>query len=376
MMVAAALPPQLDGIGDYTTALTAQLISQAQCDITILTGSDFEPAPVEGARIVPTFRYSEPASVAHIREKVIAERPDWLLLQYNPFAYGKWGLNLYLPRVLRDLKKECPGLRLAVMFHEAFVPVISWKFAVMTTWQRLQLWQLGQAADAAFFSIQPWAQRYQSWFPHTPVTHLPVGSNIARVQTGRTEARERLGFTDGDFVVGMFGTAHVSRMLPLIGDTLQALAKAGHKVTLLYIGPNGEAVRAHIGRARLNADGCLPGYEVSRRFAAMDMYLAPFRDGVSTRRTSLMTALQHGIAVVGTWGVWTDDLLLAENGKAFVLCDTRQERAFQEQALRVAGDANLRVHLGRGAAELFAREFTWERIAGRLLDTLTRPGIE
>ena len=370
MMVAAALPPQLDGIGDYTAALTAQLIARAQGEMTILTGSDFEPAHIPGARIVPTFRYDQPASVVHIQEQVVAGRPDWLLLQYNPFSYGKWGLNLHLPRVLREVKRECPGLRLAVMFHEAFVPAISWKFAVMATWQRLQLRQLGRAADAAFFSIQPWTQRYQSWFPHTPATHLPVSSNIARISLSRNEARERLGFTDDDFIVGLFGTAHISRMLPLIGDTLRALAKAGHNVTLLYIGPNEEAVRAHSGGARLYAGGRLPGDEVSRRFAAMDMYLAPFLDGVSTRRGSFMTALQHEIAVIGNRGVWTDGLLLAENGKAFVLSDIRQEGAFQEQALRAAGDANLRARLAGGGAELFARNFTWERIADKLLDTL------
>ncbi len=370
-IIAPALPPLLDGIGDYTAALAAQLVSQAQCDVTILTGSDFEPAPIPGARIVPTFRYEEPASVAHIRKQVIAGHPDWLLLQYNPFAYGKWGLNLHLPRVLRDVKRECSALRLAVMCHEAFVPVISWKFAVMTTWQRTQLWQLGQAADAVFFSIQPWAQRYRSWFPHTPVAHLPVGSNIACVAMSREEARNRLGFTDDDFVVGLFGTAHASRMLPLMGDTLRALTAAGHKVTLLYIGPNEQEIRLHAGGARVYAEGALPAEEVSRRFAAMDMYLAPFLDGVSTRRTSVMTALQHGIAIVGNRGVWTDDLLLAENGKAFVLCDMRQEGAFQAQALRIAGDTDLRARLGSGAAELFAREFTWERIASRLMNALS-----
>lgn len=372
-MIAAALPPQLDGIGDYTAALAAQIVSQSKCAVTILTGTEFTPAPIAGARIVPTFCFAQPASVAGIREQALVERPDLLLLQYNPFAYGRRGRNLHLPRVLRDVKRELPETRLAVMFHEAFVPIVSWKFAVMTTWQRWQLWKLGQTADALFFSVQPWTRQFQRWFPNKPIHHLPVGSNIARVSLSRAHARERLGFNEADFVVGLFGTAHISRMLPLIGDSLKALGQAGHKVTLLYIGPDGDTIKAQMGNTPVCSEGALPGEEVSRRFAAMDMYLAAFLDGVSTRRGSLMTAMQHGIAIVGNRGVWSDELLLAEDGKAFLLADTRKPGAFQAQALHVAGDAQRRARLGSGAAELFAREFTWERIATRLLTALQQP---
>ena len=369
-IIAPVLPPRLDGIGDYTAALAAQLAAQGACDVTILTGVEAASAPIAGVRIAPTFCFDTPSSVACLRDAVLAECPDWLLLQYNPFAYGKWGRNLYLPHVLHGLKRDAPRTRLAVMVHETFVPVSNWKFAIMTTWQRAQLWQLGQAADTLFFSIQPWARQFQRWFPGKTVAHLPVSSNIPRVAISRGAARQRLNFANEDLVVGLFGTAHMSRMLPLIGDTLYALEQAGHKVTLLYIGPDTEAIRARIGKTRLRADGALPGNEVSCRFAAQDMYLAAFLDGISTRRTSLMTALQHGIAIVGNRAAHTDGVLLAEAGSAFLVADTQQTGDFQAQALQMAGDAALRARLGAKAAELFEREFTWERIAARLLHAL------
>ena len=171
-------------------------------------------------------------------------------------------------------------------------------------------------------------------------------------------------------MVGLFGTAHVSRMLPLINDTLRALARAGHRATLLYVGPNADVVRAQVNTVPLVAEGFLSGEEVSRRFTAMDMYLAPFMDGVSTRRTSFLAALQHGVATVGNRGAWSDPLLLREDERAFVLTDVRNEKAFHQLALRVAGDAAFRARLGAGAEELFAREFTWESIAERLLFAL------
>ncbi len=254
------------------------------------------------------------------------------------------------------------------MFHEVFVPIVSWKFAVMTTWQRWQLWKLGQTADALFFSVQPWTRQFQRWFPNKPIHHLPVGSNIARVSLSRAHARERLGFNEADFVVGLFGTAHISRMLPLIDTTLRGLGRAGHQVTLLYMGPWGQW-RAHGTSVPLVTAGFLPGEEVSRRFAAMDMYLAAFLDGVSTRRSSLMTAMQHGIATVGNRGVWSDRFCCGRTS-ALVLADVRDERGFEQQALRLAGDAPLRARLGAEAAQLFAREFAREAIADRLLNAL------
>jgi glycosyltransferase involved in cell wall biosynthesis len=367
-IIVPTLPPQLDGIGDYTAALAAQLAPRA--DVTLLTGDAFETTPIDGVRIVPAFRPMMPVSAARLAACVRADPPDWLLLQYNPFSYGRRGLNLHLPRALRTLRRTLPRTRLAVMAHEVFVPIIDVKFAVMATWQRAQLGQLGRAADGLFFSIQPWVRQFARWFPGKPILHLPVGSNIPRVAVSRQEARAELGFTDEDFVVGLFGTAHVSRMLPLINDTLRALTRAGHRVTLLYVGPNADIVRAHVSAVPVLTEGVLPGAAVSRRFAAMDMYLAPFLDGVSTRRTSLMAALQHGVATVGSRGVWSDPLLLQEDENALLLADVKDESAFRQQALRLAGDAALRARLGTGAAQLFAREFAWESIADRLLCAL------
>src|SRR5207244_1468495 len=116
--------------------------------------------------------WDQPRSTAQIGRCVEADRPDWVLLQYNPFSYGRWGLNPYLPLVMWRLRRRCPETRFALLVHEPFVPITSWKFAIETVWQRWQLWLLGQNADLIFFSIEPWAQRFRSWFPHKPVLHL------------------------------------------------------------------------------------------------------------------------------------------------------------------------------------------------------------
>ncbi len=183
-------------------------------------------------------------------DHVAADRPDWLLLQYNPFSYGRRGLNLSLPRVVRASSGTSPGTRFALFAHEQFVPVHDWKHAVMTTWQRWQFRQLGRAADVIFSSIDVWAAGNRRRFPGTPVVHMPVGSNLPRVAIGRAEARARLGLTDGDAVLGVFGRTHNSRLMAPLGHAIAAARAAGHRPVLLYIGPDVAALRPRPRPAR------------------------------------------------------------------------------------------------------------------------------
>lgn len=363
-IISAALPPQLDGIGDHTAHLAAELAKSAT--VTVLTGAT-APDPIPGVRVDTAFSADDPRSVWNLVGRVMEDKPDWVLLQFNQFSFGKWGLNPYLPLAMRQIKRRCPQTRFAWMAHEDFVPVISWKFAVMTTWQRWQFWMLGRTADVIFFSIDPWVDRYRRWFPGKPVVHLPVGSNMPRVAITREEARARLGIAEETLVLGLFGTAHSSRLLHLVRAAMQAAYEENPNVLALYIGPHSAAVCEALHGFPVLAEGPFPADEVSRRFAAMDIYLVPIIGGVSTRRTSLMTALQHGIPIVSTFGAQTDQMLLTENKEAFILSDVDRPKAFTASVLRLAGDKVLRAKTGQQGLRLYQSQFTWERIAAGVL---------
>ncbi len=363
-IIAAALPPQLDGIGDYAANLAAELAKSET--VTVLTSKGFSPSPMPGVTIRQVFDVAQPASVRNVLPILEADAPDWALLQYNPFSYGRWGLNLALPQAMREIKRRTPGTKFALMMHEPFVPIISVPFAVMTTWQRWQLWQLGRAADLMFCSIDPWARRFARWFPKTPVHHLPVGSNIPRVPITRAEARARLGIADGTLVLGLFGgSAQASRMLGHVKGAAETVVGAGRDVLVLYMGPNAEMVCRELGDVPTLAEGPLPGEEISRRFSAVDIALAPFVDGVSTRRTSLMTALQHGVATVGTRGHSTDMMLNRENGRALLLADVGHRDGFNAHIRHLADSEGVREQAAQEAQRLYEREFAWPVIGAR-----------
>ena len=257
------------------------------------------------------------------------------------------------------------------MVHEPFVPIESWKRAIMTTWQRWQLWQLGHSADVVFFSIDPWVQRFRKWFPGKPVLHLPVGSSIPYVAVSAQEARARLGIPEETIVMGFFGTAHASRLLNYVYDAAVAVRASGRQVRVLYMGPHGQVVRQAMGDIPLLAEGPLEAEEISRRFAALDIYLAAFDDGISARRSSLMTSLQHGVSTVGTWGERTDALLKQEDGSAFLLSEAHSSGEFCNHALRLAQNPDLRRQIGAQGQRLYETRFAWPQIAKQMLSAFT-----
>ena len=363
-IIAAALPPQMDGIGDYTALLATELAHSAT--VTVLTASK-TPDAIRRVGIQTVFSVQEPRSVWNLAEHISTDKPDWVLLQYNPFSYGRWGLNLHLPEVIHTIKQKT---KIAVMVHETFTPIFNLQSAVMNLWQRRQFQRLGDCADVLFYSTECARHLYPSRFPKSRRFHLPVGSNIPFVPISKFQARAELNISDDTFVLGLFGTSHRSRMLTRVSDAALTVRQAGKKPLVLSLGPDADAIKQALHGFPVCAEGPLPGEEISRRMAAMDLYLTPFTDGISTRRGTLICGLQHGLPIVGTSGSSTDSRLKSENGRSFLLADAHCPKQYQSHILDLLKQPERREELGRNARQLFADNFTWRRIADGLLDAL------
>ena len=364
------LPPRLDGIGDHTARLAQALSHHA--NVRILTAqSTHEDIP--GVTVETAFTLPPRRGVRHLEQAILRDPPDWLFLQFNQFSYGRWGLNPFLPLTVRRLRQSSHAPRIAVMFHEDFVPVTNWKNAIMTTWQRWQFWMLGRQADQVFFSIDPWVERYQDWFPDTPVHHLPVGSNMPHVAADRQAVRTKLGIDPDTFVLGVFGSLHNSRLVDYIQRATKAVADVTDNFKMLYIGPHGEAFcRALDGWPVLDA-GRLPAEAVSRHLRVMDVHLTPFIDGVSTRRGSFMAGLQHGVPTVATHGPLTDAMLTRRNEQAFLLSPVGAPDRFAEHVVALWRQPEKRRALGQAGQDLYDEHFTFEAAARTVADRLQRP---
>lgn len=355
-----AYPPALDGIGDYTAHL-ANALSRRHA-VRVWTAQPPAPGPSEvDVRTVPALPAA--AGLTCWADQICHDPPDWLVVQYNPFSYGARGYAPALAPTLNEVRARCPDMHLAVTIHEPFMPPDSLRMFIMSLWQRRQFKQLGRLADHLIVAIEPWVERFASWFPDTPCTHIPVGSNMPYVRLTKAEARARTGVPADACVLGMFGRGHPSRLFDHIRRGVQELESNRHRPLLLYIGAGVERVRAAFPNVRLHCTGALPAREVSHYLSSVDVYLAPYEDGVSTRRGAFLAGIQHALPVLTTSGPQTDSVLHGAAGSAFAMTPAGDANAFAHELCRLVDAPVLQRQFGRSARTLYLDHFQWPVIA-------------
>ena len=254
------------------------------------------------------------------------------------------------------------------MFHEIYVPCETAAQAGMRLWQVPQFYFLSRMAASLFVSCSRWLPAIRRTTGRVAV-HLPVGSNIVRSNLSRDEARQRLGIASQALVLGVFGSAHPSRLLDWICGAAKKAASGAPETVLVYIGADGEALRPLLGpEIRFLDRGLLPAGEVGDSLMAADLLLAPFVDGLSTRRGSVIAAFQHGIPVVSTSSGWTDDMLLGQEERLVFLSPVEEGGdAFASLACAVSRQVSLPDSRQTKLEEFYDGHFGWPSIARRLV---------
>lgn len=376
-LLCGGFPPQLDGIGDYTWFLSQELARSGH-SVQVLTsepdktlheaaGASFNaggsPAGLSaGFSVTRCFDPARPASLRRVGRHFRSE-VDWLVVQYNPFAFGPRGFNPWLLEALDKLRRRT---RLAVMFHETYVPCWPWKFMVMHLWQWPQFWALTRMADAIFISSERWAGQVRACRPEATCVHLPVGSNLPRCPCSKAEARRRLGIGPTAKVLGAFGTGHISKLPQLVGVAAQAVQRHFPGSMLLSVGTGGQTLRANCPGINLRDEGPLNPDEAALRIRAMDVMLVPFADGLSTRRGSAIAALQHGVPICSTLTRWTDRLLVDPPWAAIRFARPDQPDAFARNAVALLAEPPPAEEIQR----CHDAEFGWPKIGERFVTGL------
>jgi glycosyltransferase involved in cell wall biosynthesis len=291
---------------------------------------------------------------------------DAVVLQYNPFSYGRWGFAPHVPIALARLRLGQRRVRIAVMVHEAYVPMEGLRWTLMGAWQRLQLLAIRLSADVILVSSGPLAHSLTRLRPLRPTHHLPVASNLPDRRSQRLRSRRALGASPDTLVLTAFGTGHPSRSLDFVAAAADALSLASRDILVLNLGAGAPAVRGLDPSIRVHAPGVSSPEELASALAATDIYLAPFMDGVSTRRTTVMAALQHGLPIVGTDGDLTDDLMRS----SLLLTPAGRPDLFAAAVSELAADDRARAEAGARARRLYEQFFDWTVVANRLLHTL------
>jgi glycosyltransferase involved in cell wall biosynthesis len=291
------------------------------------------------------------------------------VVQYNPFSYGRYGFAPWLPRALRKLRARPNPPVVAVMVHEAYAHVTNPRSALISSWQRLQLRSILRNADVAFTATEALALKVDDLDPRCPVRHLPVGSNLPDGRHMRNVERRALGVRDGELVLAAFGTGHPSQLGHYLVNAANAVASERPGVVFLNLGAGVNSLKGLADNIRLVEPGELDVDRLAAMLSAADLFLAPFVDGVSTRRTTLMAALQHGLPVVGTEARQTDEILRTSRA-ALRLVPAGAQRTFITAARELSRDDSGRRAMAVEARALYDAHFHWDRIQAALVEEL------
>jgi glycosyltransferase involved in cell wall biosynthesis len=287
--------------------------------------------------------------------QAVGRSHDVLVLQYNPFLYGRRG---FAPWLIRDFLRLRLGRRRPVVLvyvHETAMPMVGLRKSLMGAWQRVQLRALRFEADGLLATTEAWAKDLGP-----RASQVPVGSTLPDMRRRRYAARERLGVGEETLVVATLSSGHESHLTDYVAAALAELAE--HR-TLFMLALGAGARPVPVTGVECLRPGLLPADAVAELLAAADLFLAPLIDGVSARRTSVMAALQHGVPVVTTDGHLTDSFLRGSG--ALALSPVGDVSAFAATAGEFA-DAQRRLELGSAGRALYERFFDWP-IAARAL---------
>ena len=306
-------PPQFGGVADYTRQVALGLAAAGDA-VCVFAPPCAEPMPEESGVVVHRLpdRFG-PRGLLALDDALAKARPDRVLVQYVPHAFGYKALNVpFAAWVAGRARRIAP---VWVMFHEVQFP-FAWRprHAVLATAHAVMGRLVAGAADRVFVSVPGWARLIRGICPRAkPAEWLPIPSNVP-VGTGPRPVGTGDRITVGHF--GTYGASVVGLLEPVLLELLSA--RADRDAVLLGRGGPAFAERL-VARApalagRVTAPGGLAPEDLAARLRACDVLVQPYIDGISTRRTSAMAGIANGVPVVSNLGEWAEPFWPAAEG--------------------------------------------------------------
>ncbi|NOZ06075.1 MAG: glycosyltransferase [Chloroflexi bacterium] len=367
-MITAEYPPRQGGVGDYTAMLCRHLHRQG-VETTVVTtklpaAADSSPP---ASRVIRSWGWlSWPALEAACGDA------DVIHIQYQTAAYGLHpAINLWPTWMRRHRRRP----RLVVTFHDLRVPYLFPKAGRVRWWVTLAL---ARGSDAVIVTNAADERRLRDSGLGARVHQIPLGNNIPVAPPegyDRQAWRARLAVGEDEGLLVHFGFLNSSKGCETLIEAVAQLRQAGTPVRLLMVGGRtghadptnvayaeqieAQMASAGVAEAVIWTDFTAPD-EVSGHLLAGDVAVLPYRDGVSFRRTTLITALAHGLPVVTTRP--SPAIPALRDGENVALVPPDDAAALARSIARILSDDDMRRRLAEGAREL-GTTFDWNRIA-------------
>lgn len=308
-------------------------------------------------------------------KQLVEWRPGAVVIQYAPnLVSPEWnGVHLSFAAWVAQLKSRL-NATVAITAHELNYPVmLSLSGIALGIPQFAQIRAAIAVADHAFFTYDAALEKCAFALPwkKASFSQLPVGSNIPLLKGAFAKGLELVA---DKRVLLHFGGSHPTNLFRQMFEALEHALKAygDSSVVLALAGINesrAQALLAESGFEHLHKRVFALGYVAADAASAWlkraNLVLAPFLDGVSTRRGSVMAALSHGSPVLTNLG-W------ASSGRVpwSEICALSPGEAYGRSAVELLNNPESCRALGQRGLEFYEKHFSWQTIAERMMREL------
>ncbi len=358
-----------DGVGDFSFVLAEHLKSKH--DVTLLApNADRIKADFK------TYQLSDGWGIRGCVEtfKLIQNlHPETILVQFVPQLYGLKGANPFFSVLLHALKRN--GYNVVTVAHEINSPFGATPKSIVLGAAHRALFRSIVSASSKIVSTTPYCvnllqQRFRA---STSTFHyIPVSSNILPFsidEQKKTMLRSQLNLNREHFVVASFGNM-VGEGLLLFKTFLTWLAKDNPLARFLFLGKGSESLKINMDSAlqqRIYATGEISAHQITEYLAISSLYAVFYPDGASTRRTSLITGLAHGMAIVSNCGILTNSDLISSQAVHLLKDVSEKELTDFKKSLE---DKTFIDNIRYKARSYFEKNLSWPRIASEYFQLL------
>ncbi|MBI4722302.1 MAG: glycosyltransferase [Candidatus Stahlbacteria bacterium] len=404
-------PPnyQMDGIGDYTYILVQELRNlgevQPQVDVSVIASKKYSGddkrvykignlnwGVVELFKVLRIVRRNFDDYITPFDDYITPFNDyitpfndyitpfddyitpfDILHLQYTPETYG-YGISFkFLPLLMRIL---IPHTRFIITFHTLVGGKrISYFNAFLLSIFSHKIISTNEELTFLF--------KRRLWFLAHKLVQIPIGSNILPIQINKEKAkldiRTKYNIPAHATLLSNFGFPAPNKGLETLFNALKILNSLGNYI-LILVGTTREEDKNYraellklIDKLELKSNILwmeqLDEQEVSQVLFASDIYVVPYREGMSTRHGSLMAGIVHSLPIVSTYPRVNYPYFI--DGVNVILVEPENPSKLADAIHRIANDALLRNNLAQNISKL-ASKFSWSDIACKTIEVYKR----
>jgi len=371
-VISGASPNSNDAVGDFAFRLTDELSKENQ--VSFIGPS--ESVPREAS--FPVYNVGKrwgPKDCVSTYRFLKREQPEVILVHFVPHLYGWLGTKPFFALLLFTLKRK--GYPVVTILHEFSSPPGSSIKTTVLSWLHRTLLRLIVRTSKKLIVTTPFALAlFHKNFPSrkSDFKYIPISSAITISPAEfekQASLRSQLRLSPDSLVISLFGST-IGTAFDHLHKVLQWMVNKISNSSFLFIGKHGESLKLKfLGEeaifSRIRTTGPVSNETASHWLSISDLYLVFYPDGASTRRTSLMTGLEHGLPTISNFGSLTDPVV-ASSGAIHLFKNFSDEEFSVLQTLYQ--DPAFRKQAGKTARLLWEKNFSWPIIVEKYQEVL------